>query len=111
MEQSGYCSEHLFVELTFQKEVWQEKERIAKQGETIRFLPAFIPSCMEIGKEKVCPVEVSYHTEKNGKRKIRVKDYRREIEVWEDEVSIQTGEYVREIEKTGCIPCRNCGRC
>lgn len=110
-KESCYTTQNQWVKIRFLKDVYQGDNRIAKEGELLTLLPVFVSSCMEIGKEKVYPVEFVWQKMQDGRCRIKITAYQKEFEVSSSEVEITMGPYERKKQRPGCIPCKNCGRC
>ncbi len=99
------------VEITFLRDIFdQDGNAINKKGETIRFLPLLLQSCMHPENFTMHPVYLKFE-KKNGKETVVIES-RYETAVYDcDDIELNRKEYNPAIRKAGCNPCRNCGRC
>lgn len=99
------------VEITFLRDIFdKEGNAINKKGETIRFLPLLLQSCMNPGNFTLFPVELRIEHQ-NGEEMVFVRSRYREGCYRAEDIKITMREYHPGIDKAGCNPCRNCGRC
>jgi hypothetical protein len=106
MKETENMIEVFFVEDVF----FATGEIIGRQGESERFLPLFVQSCMEPGKQTVHPVETEEICE-NGIKYLVISDYGKKRKYPLDKIKLKISHYEQEKSTRGCIPCKNCGRC
>lgn len=81
-----------------------------ERGESERFLPLLVQSCMEPEKVLLYPVKVEFR-EENEEEYVYISSHIKKEKYRRKDIEISFEEYRPSIRKRGCIPCVNCGRC
>ena len=98
-----------YVEVQFLTDIFTDSG-LKKKGESERFLPLFIQSCMEPGKIIQYPVEIKFFTE-NHEEYVSISSHVKNEVFKKKEITLMYGKCQPEKVTKGCIPCKNCGRC
>lgn len=81
-----------------------------KRGESEKFLPILVQSCMEPEKITLYPVEIEFK-EENKEVYIYISSHGKRVKYRQRDIELSYEEYCPSIQRHGCIPCMNCGRC
>lgn len=99
------------VEITFLRDIFdRDGTTMNKKGETKRFLPLLLQSCMNPENFSLHPVEIRFENQ-NGEEMVLFSTRYEHGCYKADDIEIKLKAYDPAIKKAGCNPCRNCGRC